>query len=56
MKLSKSTILWNESELERLKPSSYHYNIKIHDGFGNSNKTISINEKTFQKIKKLLTK
>jgi len=56
MKLSKSTILWNESELERLKPSPYHYNIKIHDGFGNSNKTISINEETFQKIKKLLTK
>ena len=56
MKKSKSTILWNESELERLKPSPYNYIIKIQDGFGNSNKTISINEETFQKIKKLLTK
>jgi hypothetical protein len=55
MKLSKAEILWNESELERLKPSPYHYNIKIHDGHGNANKTISINEETFQKIKRLLT-
>ena len=55
MKLSKADKLWNESELERLKPSPYHYNIKIHDGLGNSNKTITINEETFQKIKRLLT-
>ena len=56
MKLSKAEILWNESELERLKPSPYHYNLKIHDGHGNANKTISLNEVTVQKIKKLLTK
>ena len=56
MKLSKSTILWNQGELDKLKPSPYDYRFKISDGNDNTTKTISINEETFQKIKKLLTK
>jgi hypothetical protein len=56
MKLSKSTILWNQSELDKLKPSPYNYRFKMSDGNDNTTKTISINEETFQKIKRLLTK
>ena len=56
MKLSKSTILWNQSELDKLKPSPYDYRFKMTDGNENKTMTIQINEETFQKIKKLLTK
>lgn len=56
MKLSKSTILWNQSELDKLKPSPYDYRFKMTDGNHNKTMTIQINEETFQKIKRLLTK
>ena len=56
MKLSKSAILWNQGELDKLKPSIYDYRFKMTDGNGNTTKTIQINEETFQKIKRLLTK
>ena len=56
MKLSKSTILWNQSELDKLKPSPYDYQFKMTDGNDNKTMTIQINEETFQKIKRLLTK
>ena len=56
MKLSKQNILWNQSELDKLKPSPYGYRFKMRDGNYNETLTIQIDEKTFKKIKKLLTK
>lgn len=56
MKLSKADKLWNESELERLKPSPYNYRFTMTDGNDNKTLTIQINEETFQKIKRILTK
>lgn len=55
MKLSKANILWNQDELDKLKPSPYNYRFRMNDGNDNTTKTIQINEETFQKIKRLLT-
>ncbi len=56
MKLSKSTILWNQGELDKLKPSIYDYCFRMTDGNGNTTKTIQIKEETFLRIYRLLTK